>query len=211
VKLTPLVSVYKPPTGLFDAVAGARGGAADGHAGGAADPDAAEAVAQREGAARVGADVVALDQGAGHVVGDLDAVAVVAGDDVALGRRDPADTVVAAAEYVHAVGRVAPVQGAGGVGADVVADDDVVGAPQADTGVDVVRQHVARRRGGAADEVAGRGDVDAEVVHDRHRGGAVGVQADHVAGDEVVVRSRLEVQPETIVAVETVDRQTADR
>jgi hypothetical protein len=41
--------------------------------------------------------------GAGHVVGDLDAVAVVAGDDVALGRRDPADTVVAAAEYVHAV------------------------------------------------------------------------------------------------------------
>ncbi len=83
-------------------------------------------VSDGNGAAGVRADVVApnlVDRGPG--TGDVNAVAVVAGDDVARPGRRPADRVAGRAVDVHAVAGVAQVGGAGDVGADVVALEEI--------------------------------------------------------------------------------------
>ena len=112
------------------------------------DLHAVRAVGDRASPGGVGADVVP----AHHVVAaggaqDEHAVLVVAGDDVALGRRRAADGVAARADAdVHAVLAVAAVDRAGDVGADVVADDDVVGRAgrvDHDAVARVARDHVA--------------------------------------------------------------------
>ena len=99
---------------------------ADGVVAGATRWRPALEVAKGLGPGSVGADVVALDQVVVRDVGDLDAVAVVAGNDVASPGRGAADRVVIRKADLDAVARVDNGLGAGGVGADVVALDQVV-------------------------------------------------------------------------------------
>src|SRR5262249_46632274 len=140
-----------------DEVQAGRGAVADGVAGGEGpEEDAVELVAQRAAAARGDADPVAqqgVARGAGP--GDLDAVRVVAGAEVE--RDEDAPGV----HDVDAVGRVAHVGGAGGAGADEVAQHGDVGAGvvEADAVAVVVTDDVAGGGGGAADGHVG-GAVD---------------------------------------------------
>src|SRR5207248_9416748 len=115
-------------------------GAADQVVEGVVDLDALEGVAHGGGAGDVGADVIALhlivERAGDPEVADEDAVAAVAGDQVAgagelparVGARRTADeVVVGAVEDRHAREAVAQGGGAGGVGADEVALHHVAG------------------------------------------------------------------------------------
>src|SRR5262249_6931202 len=86
------------------------------------DANAADGVAAVERAGDIGADVVALEDVSGRcAAGDLNPVAGVAADDVALGRGRAADQVVGVADGDAAA--VAQRGGAGGIQADDVALD----------------------------------------------------------------------------------------
>ena len=104
-------------------VACARRAAADDVAGGVVQPDAILAVADRAGAAGVGADVVALHQVVARAV-DVDAVDVVTGDDVAVSRCGSTDQI-GIGGHPDAVHVIAEVGVAGRVESDVVALDQV--------------------------------------------------------------------------------------
>ena len=181
-----------------DQVAGGRGRASDRRrverggrlVDGDADPRRALAaridVADVGGAVRADPDRVALDRAAVRIV-EVDAE-VVAADQVAGARGGAADLRVDRAGEVDP-GVVAALGGAGRVDADVVALDHQVGdAVAADAEPIVAGDDVAGARGCTADRraVAVR-DVDSVVVV-AHCGGAVGREADQVAGDGVVVR-----------------------
>src|SRR5262249_36549954 len=87
-------------------------------------------IAEVDGAGGVGADVVVVDAvvcGSGPA--DIDAVPVVAGDDVAILHAGRAD-VVEVRQDVDAVVAVAQVDGAGGGGADEIAPDKVPSGPE---------------------------------------------------------------------------------
>src|SRR5581483_6983466 len=182
----------------------------------AGDQDAVAGVGHRGLPYSIGADVVAPDHvGVGADVGRLDAVAAVAGDDVALGGVVDAvgvraDAVAArAAAQEDAVLAVGQGGGPGGVGADVVAGDDVLrGADVADLDAeravgrdDVAFQVIADAVAVAADAVApGPGDepdAHAEPAADEvavAQGGAGDVGADAVAGDDVVTGAAADLQ-----------------
>ena len=133
-----------------------------------------------------------------------------AGDDVACSNRAATDGVgrgVAATDDAAVV--VAQRGSAGGVQADVVADDYVAGragAPQLDAGPAVARNHVAVGRRGAANGVVGRLDVDT-VLAVAGSCGAGGRQADVVAGDQVVAAPG----QRDAAALELVDHQATHR
>ncbi len=203
----------------------------DGHAAGAVAVGAPGAVVPVR-AGDVGADGVALDDVVGRVaVGDVDAVALVAQDDVAGGGRRPADRVVrgplvdddaAAAAAVLAVAqgvaRVVHDGRAGVVRPDDRAADHVLGGARPredDAVVRVGRDDVAR------EDVPGGRAVD--VAIDRHAVGAVALVDDvpihilagrvgvGVEADIVVVEDDVRgVVDEDAAGVEPVDGQGLD-
>src|SRR5262249_19705420 len=147
-------------------------------------------VAQGRGAAYVGADVVAQDQvtrGAGPE--EVHAVAGVAGDDVAGRGSGAADRVAGGAVNGHADEAVAQGGGAGVVGADEVAGDQVVRAPavrdvdsDAGIGADDVPPPPTRPASG----LAGRARLDDHAVGMVSQGRGAGyVGTDVVAQDHV--------------------------
>src|SRR5207248_738066 len=155
--------------------------------------DAGGGVAQLGRAGGVEADDVAFDDVVVRAgARDPDAVAVVAGDDVAPARAGASDGVARGTVDLHAVARVAHVERTGGVGADVVAGDRVRGRPR------ILKEHtgkVARddvALGGVVDPVAVRADAVARaatgeidpgpVIAQGGRPGRVG--ADVIAGDD---------------------------
>ena len=120
---------------------------------------------QGSSACGVGADVVAeyrVESGIG--VENLDAEAVIAGNDVAIARSSPADRVAASILYQHASQGVAQVCGAVDIGADEVAHDSVAcGSVAGSRGVlneytesIIAGNDIARTCGISADRVVGR-------------------------------------------------------
>ncbi len=182
---------------------------------GAPEHRAAVDVAQRDQPGRVGADVVALQQVVlrGRVE-HFEAEVVVAREHVARAGAGAADGVAARAvgqkdAALRRVGhRAVHVRRSRGIGADVVARDRaVVDVVEVDALLGIARDHVARRRRGAADQVAAAvRRIDALDAVGRGSG-AGGVQADPVALERVVVRAAdLDAG-----AGEAVDGQAADR
>src|SRR5205807_8704638 len=153
----------------------------------AADVHAAQ-VAQLGRAGLVEADEVAQDQIV--VAVQLDAVGGVAGDDVAgPGRRAADDVAAGAGVDEHADVAVAHGCGTAGVGADVVAFDQVsrrAASADHDPVLLVAADDVAGRGRGAAERIiAGAArDVDA-VARVRECGRAGDIRADGVAGHDV--------------------------
>src|SRR5262249_12904528 len=145
------------------------------------------------GAVDVRPDTVALHLvAAGPGVEEVDAEAVVAGDDIARGGSPAADGVVRRPSVDADAGAVAPWPRAGGVGADEVARDDVPGGAteahlHAAAGVgadDVPLRGVIDSVRVGADDVVGRVD-DEDAVSGVARGRTVGQEADEVALDDV--------------------------
>jgi hypothetical protein len=177
------------------------------------NPDPGQTVGQRGAAAGVRADEVALDNVVGGAVaGDLDAVAVVARDDVARAQGGPADEVVPrAAGNEDAVVGVAEVGGPVAVGADVVALDDVAErARGADLNAGAVAgDDVALRGRDAADRVPAAEDVDADAGVPKHsRARAVG--ADVVAEDAIVVARGIDLDAVQLVSGDDVALSRGD-
>ena len=145
------------------------------------DADAGIVVGERAGAGRVGADEIPSHDVTGRGSCDLDAVAVVPGDQVA-----GDDVGVRAARQADPVERVATIEGPGPVGADVVPLDDVARA--LDQHADLVAgDDVARLRRRPADRVVAADQVDAVDADVGDPGGAGRVRSDEVAEDTVTV------------------------
>ena len=123
------------------------------------DVSAIDCVAQVGGSGHVGANVVALHLvRRGAAAGDVNAARIVAGDDVACFGCRPADGVAGRAIYVHTVAGVTQIDGAGDVGANVVALDFVprgVGTREKDAAI-VGGDDVTRPSHRPSDGVAGR-------------------------------------------------------
>ncbi len=143
-------------------------------------------VTQGTGAGHVGADEVALD-GDRVVANELDAIGLVAGDDVARGDGRAADGYLAGTPDEDPRDAIGHLGGAGGVGADEVAlDCGADNTAQCDAIAAIARDDIARPRGGAADrEVAenlGAVEIGLDAVGAVGQGGgAGGVDADIVA------------------------------
>ncbi len=203
-----------------DHVAGRGRRAADRVAGGASlDHHAVIAVGQGRGAVVVRADQVALD----HVVrgpgeGDVDAVVGVARDEVA-------DDGVArrAAGDVQAVVAVGPRVHSAGIGADIVALDDVARGPlpgEEHAPAGVLGDDVAGQNGRPADRVARRASLDQHTVAAVARRGVAlegraeepaSDRASHGQADDVARDDVARAGDEHAVAAEGVDRQPLDR
>src|SRR5262249_18892448 len=140
-----------------DEVARPGGGAANHGVRRILDVDTKSDVADRVAAGGIGADPVALDGGPGRRRAlHVEAILGVAGDDVAGSRGGPADDGVRRILEVDTVAAVAERAGAGGVGADVVAADDVARSARAlddDAGDSVAGDDVALARRGPANDV----------------------------------------------------------
>src|SRR5262249_45984117 len=157
--------------------------------------DAGAGVAQRRGAIGADADDVAGDAVAGrpgvpHRV-DLDAGVGVAADDVGLSAAAADEVIAGAGPDGDAGVGVGRLDVAGGVGADVVALDEVAGrrgVGEQDALHAVEADDVAGGSAAGADDVAG-GAVEEQdaALGVADVGGAVGTEADVVAGDEVAV------------------------
>ena len=119
---------------------------------------------------------------------DRHAILLVEGDGVSGARRGAADERAVGAEDRNAVRLIGQRRAPGRVNPDVVALDEVVRSPaaQSDAGPVVPGQDVARGRGGAADRVA-RSVVEPDTVFAvSHRTSPAGVRTDVVALDQVV-------------------------
>ncbi len=163
------------------------------------EPDARVAVAHRV-AVGVHTNGVALHNVV--VAQDVDAVRVVAGDEVAFTGVQPADGVAvrrrARADGAddHTRGGVAQIDGAGDIGADVVALHDVgLGFVGEKDAVAVGRDDVALTGARAADQVVAhaRSLQDDAFLEVAHGDGAGGVGADEVALNDVAQRHAADV------------------
>ena len=148
---------------------------------GIVDVHADRRIAEVARAECVQADVVAPDHiGLGQIAGggvdELNAVAVVAANDIAFGRRCAADDVVCRADNLNAVGRIAPVDGSRDIRADVIAVDDIaaVRLQQDAVAAETIDDQAAHRA------VAGGDDQPADA-----RTGAAAIEFDHGRRSEV--------------------------
>ena len=173
-------------------VAGRRRGAADGDTVGKVDEDAVE-VGQGSGAGGVGADIVALDQAAGAGPIEVDAhdvAAAVAGNDVpGAGARAADGGICRAIIDFDLSGRIAEGGGAGHVGADVVALQDVARRTGAGNLNAIAGEAVEDQ---PLDSAAAAGE--GQAVHARSR--AVAAQLDD--GIAAVARLRRGVEDDTV-------------
>src|SRR5207302_697205 len=124
-----------------DEVAGPTGGPAD-RVGARALNLHTDPIGQSGGAGDIGADEVALHQVAGRTIAcNEDALAAIAGDEVAGPAGGPADRVGARVLNLHAPDGVGQSGGAGDIGADEIALHGIAG-------------RAAARNGDAVDEIA---------------------------------------------------------
>ena len=188
-----------------DQVALAGSGAADQVGRSLVDEDAVEDVSEPGSAGGVGTDEVALDDVCGGACKvELDADSGIAADDVASLRITCADDIGRGVIDEDAGKAVSEGAGAGGIGTDVVAQDEVSGgvglennavafdwevAQDLDSGGGVAAEQVTGGRGIAADQVVGGVDEGEAVVGVRSGLGTGGVGAQVVALDGVVARA----------------------
>ena len=192
---------------MLPAPAAAHDGADDG----APDMNAVAAVAERRGTARVGADVVALDEVVRTAAAQPDPPPAVAGDDVAGAGGRAADRVAGRRRRARSRPRRWRSRGAGGVGADVVALDDVAARAEdgdaVEPGVPLPEMTLRSAIASAADDVVVRSEPDA--VPDVGRGGAAARRWCRCSCRAIV----LPVPPDDAdaVAAEAVDDEPAHR
>ena len=129
------------------------------------DQDTIAAVSQRDGSRGISADVIPLDHRPQASIEDLDSVGSIAGDRVAGAGDRPANDVAGTAQSTNAVERDAKTGvpkrlGAGGVGANEIARDDVSGGV---TATDVDHRAAVES---TADGDAGKAKVGGDNVPD---------------------------------------------
>src|SRR5262249_49901291 len=161
-----------------------------------ADQDAVFRIGQRSRPADVRADPIALDHVASgerggsvkvHGVGQIDAVASVAGDKIAGTRCRTADRVVGGGDHEDAAEGVTFGECASDVGADVVALYEHAGPDQdAAVAAAVAGDDVAGAGGRTADRVACAATKLNPLEEVAENGGAGGIEADDVPGDQVI-------------------------
>src|SRR5206468_11998687 len=113
-----------------------------------------------------------------------DPIARVARDDVARSVRGSADDVARGIVDPHTLGPISQGASPGGIGADVIAEHLITGAPNAHTRSEVARDDVAGRGARAPDGIGCSADLDPDLaVGQRTGAGRVGPDEVPLHGD----------------------------